>query len=340
MVLVELSYRLSTLGFLCLDLPSAPGNVGLLDQLLGLAWVRDHITAFGGDPARVTVMGQSAGSASVSLLLLSPLATGLFHRAVLMSGAWPAPWTHNPDPSESASLVARAAGCPAWPAASLLHCLRYTRTAEEIIAATERVRRSAQARGRLGTSLTAPCSQRPGPHQVVPQDLTNTESIAFLNRVPVLIGTVRNEGILFAGLAWTNFYQPTGKLSDRHYFQQQFLTDLLGSVRGGNSSGAAEVKREYFRADELGRPAAVLPGLSAVIGRYMMHEPSFQFALLLAPHSPVYLYSFYHQGENSLVEFLLPPGHTVPLPPGVTHGDDVLYLFDLGVIQLRGADVR
>ena len=59
------------IGFMCLDTDEAPGNQGLLDQIVGLEWTRDYIRHFGGDPDRVTIFGQSAGAASVSLLSLS-----------------------------------------------------------------------------------------------------------------------------------------------------------------------------------------------------------------------------------------------------------------------------
>ena len=61
-------------GFMCLPTDSAPGNMGLFDQILGLEWVQDNIGYFGGDPNRVTIFGQSAGGASVSHLMLSPAA--------------------------------------------------------------------------------------------------------------------------------------------------------------------------------------------------------------------------------------------------------------------------
>ncbi|WP_268885698.1 carboxylesterase/lipase family protein [Fundidesulfovibrio magnetotacticus] len=91
-VTVTLNYRLGPLGFLvhpALDGESShgvSGNYGLLDQMAGLAWVRRNIAVFGGDPDNVTLFGQSAGSRSVSLQLLSPLSEGLFRRAIAQSG--------------------------------------------------------------------------------------------------------------------------------------------------------------------------------------------------------------------------------------------------------------
>jgi para-nitrobenzyl esterase len=91
-VLVTVNYRLSVLGFLYLEELTAnqdfvgSGNCGLLDQVAALEWVRDNIEAFGGDPNRVTIAGQSAGAQSVAALMAMPGARGLFHQAILQSG--------------------------------------------------------------------------------------------------------------------------------------------------------------------------------------------------------------------------------------------------------------
>ena len=81
-VFVSLNYRVSIFGFLFLDHENAPGNMGLLDQNMAIKWVSDNIAAFGGDPTKITLVGESAGSASVSFHLLSPLSQNLFKRLV------------------------------------------------------------------------------------------------------------------------------------------------------------------------------------------------------------------------------------------------------------------
>lgn len=90
-IVVNMGYRLGVFGFyadpeLAKESPNGTtGNYGLLDQIKALEWVRDNIAAFGGDPENVTLAGESAGAACVSALCTSPLAKGLFHRAILES---------------------------------------------------------------------------------------------------------------------------------------------------------------------------------------------------------------------------------------------------------------
>ncbi len=88
-VCVTINYRLAAEGFLYLDTDAAEGtaNLGLQDQVAALRWVRDNIAAFGGDPRRVTVAGESAGAMSITTLLAMPSATGLFQQAITQSGA-------------------------------------------------------------------------------------------------------------------------------------------------------------------------------------------------------------------------------------------------------------
>ena len=89
-VAVSLNYRLNVFGFLALNILNegkGSGNYGFYDQILGLQWIQRNIEAFGGDKSRVTIIGQSGGGTCVMALMSSPLAKGLFHSAVLMSGS-------------------------------------------------------------------------------------------------------------------------------------------------------------------------------------------------------------------------------------------------------------
>ena len=109
-VFVSINYRLAAEGFLYLG--DGVVNLGLLDQLAALRWVQDNIAFFGGDPARVTVAGESAGAMSVTTLLSMPLASGLFAQAIAESGAG----AHTLAPAEGLMVgryLAEALGVPA-----------------------------------------------------------------------------------------------------------------------------------------------------------------------------------------------------------------------------------
>jgi carboxylesterase type B len=100
-VCVVINWRVGADGFL--DLGDGHANVGLLDQVAALEWVRGNIAAFGGDPGNVTVFGESAGAMSIGILLSIPRAEGLFRRAILQSGA-----AHHVIPAETAQRIGRA----------------------------------------------------------------------------------------------------------------------------------------------------------------------------------------------------------------------------------------
>jgi len=129
-VVVSLNYRLGVLGFFnhpALESEGESGNFGLLDQIAALKWVQQNIAAFGGDPAKVTIFGESAGGVSVNDLVASPLARGLFIRAISESGLGllPVPTAATAE-KDSAAFAAKmggsgdAAGMRSWKVADIL----------------------------------------------------------------------------------------------------------------------------------------------------------------------------------------------------------------------------
>ncbi|KAJ7463346.1 cholinesterase [Mycena latifolia] len=131
-VVVTINYRLGALGFLALDDGATKGNYGIADQITALEWVRTHIASFGGDPARVTIFGQSAGAGSVRALLGAPPAFGLFAGAIAESNLGGVGYastyseylTIDQEVALAAGKFVMEVGCENGTAAEVLACLR------------------------------------------------------------------------------------------------------------------------------------------------------------------------------------------------------------------------
>ncbi|KAM4800157.1 liver carboxylesterase 1-like isoform X2 [Urocitellus parryii] len=134
-VVVTIQYRLGIWGFFSTGDEHSPGNWGHLDQVAALRWVQDNIANFGGNPGSVTIFGESAGGKSVSVLVLSPLAKNLFHRAISESGVALSSLLVRKNAKLLAEKVAITAGCKTTTSAVMVHCLRQ-KTEEELLETT------------------------------------------------------------------------------------------------------------------------------------------------------------------------------------------------------------
>lgn len=195
-VLVTINYRLGPFGFLASPALSkesphgSSGNYGLLDQVAALQWVQRNIAAFGGDPSRVTIFGESAGSWSVCALVATPLAKGLFHRAIGQSGGCFSPMqflkeSHNglPPAENSGEILARNLSCDK--ADDPLKAMR-AKSADEILAAA--AKDPSQARPRANVD-----------GWVFTDEIYNLYAQGKHNRVSVIVGSNADEATAFAG---------------------------------------------------------------------------------------------------------------------------------------------
>ena len=104
----------------------------MLDQALALDWVRDHIRNFGGDPEQITIFGESAGAASASYHMLSPLTRNKFQRTIAQSGSALAGWAFDNEPEKHAKDIAGLVGCPTDNLDDMVQCMK-AKPAEDIV---------------------------------------------------------------------------------------------------------------------------------------------------------------------------------------------------------------
>ena len=297
-VVVTVNYRLGALGFLAHpaltaeSIDRASGDYGLMDQQAALHWVRRNIGAFGGDPNRVTLGGQSAGSADTCLHIASPTAKGLFHRAIHQSGACAGEGGLTPLTLDAAerkgSDFAASVGCTdPTSAASCLRSVPYT----ELIRTT----------GTGTASLWAP--------NTGPRVLPRTPQVAWaegrVNAVPTLSGNTHDEYRYFTAL----------------------YVDLLGGGPLTPDSYAALITLQHGN-----RAAAVLdtypaseypsPNLaySAVGTDHRFACPARADSRLYGNRAPVYAFEFH----DAQAPPFIPAPHT---PQGAFHASELAYLF-------------
>lgn len=186
-VFVSINYRVGALGFmahpeLSKEQNGASGNYGLLDQIAALKWIQKNIAAFGGDPSKVTIAGQSAGSMSVNCLVASSLAKGLFHRAIAQSGGM----LSNRIPTSLADAEKTGEAFQKKANATSLAALRQL-PAEEI-------QKASQSMGNLRFGVTLD-------NYVLPTDIFEHFKQGKHNDVPLLAGWVTGDGGLMGGQA-------------------------------------------------------------------------------------------------------------------------------------------
>jgi carboxylesterase type B len=133
-IFINFHYRLGLWGFFSTGTDEAKGNYGLWDQSLLLNWVRDNVEHFGGDPNKITVFGESAGSFSTSWQTVSPHSRDLFQNAILMSGSIFAPWFYDGDTVNVSLTVATKVGCNSKDSAEVVSCMKLKSNAELLTA--------------------------------------------------------------------------------------------------------------------------------------------------------------------------------------------------------------
>ncbi len=305
-VVVTVNYRLGALGFLAHPALDAEdhlaANYGLMDQQQSLRWVRDNIAAFGGDPDNVTVFGESAGAIAIYTHIVSPMAVGLFQKAIIESGA-PADETLETAEKQGQTL-AQKLSCPTDASAAAAECLRKL-PADALVAA--------QATP-IATIIDGSLLQRP---------IGDALKAGEYNRVPVINGTNHDEGNLIAAFMFDLSGTP---LAAGDY--EKALQGIGGFIpRVGFADAAIPAIAKVYALS-----GYTSPGLAAaqVITDGVIACPAYETNKDMAKYAKTFAYEMADTDARSIVA---PP---ISFPYRAGHFSELQYLFDLSSITLKG----
>jgi para-nitrobenzyl esterase len=300
-VVVTINYRLGVLGFVCLQDDPIDGpitNFGMLDQVAALRWVRDEIAAFGGDPGNVTIFGESAGGMSVGALMGSPLAAGLFQRAIPQSGAG-----HNALALEKAAETAQRFASLAGAAAPTREALRDLTPAAilEAQALLEAETMAAMGAGRPPEMPFQPVIDGHFLKQLPIEAVRGGLSAG----VSLLVGTTAEESRLFTAMV------PPAEPRDDETVARAFAARL---THAGDLETGRDAVRVYRQAREArGEPATPDDLYVAADTDYMFAIPAHRLADAQASHQPrTFAYRF--DWKSPMLGGVLGACHALEIP--------------------------
>jgi para-nitrobenzyl esterase len=295
-VVVTINYRLGAFGFL--DLSEAgvgDANLGMRDQIAALEWVRDEIAAFGGNPDNVTIFGESAGSISVAALLGTPRAQGLFHRAILQSGA-----------ANFAGSRAQAARV----AAAFLKEMSLTSAESfklreappaQLLEAQQRVYLAMQ--GQVRGLPFAPVVDG----DLLPQHPFEAIRAGLVKDVPVLVGSNLDELKLFVVM------DPEARWLDEAALLKRCEHNSSGADASGVSHGQRAI--DTYRSARATRGAATTPPelWFAIESDRVFRYPAMRLAAAQRAHQP-HTYAYLFSWPSPFMEGMLGACHALELP--------------------------
>ena len=321
-VFVTINYRLGALGFLSTGDEVVTGNMGMKDQVMALKWVQDNIRAFGGDPHRVTIFGESAGGSSVHLHMMSPMAKGLFHRAILQSGAGSCPWALKPSELvlQDTKRLGELLKCPTDSSVELINCLKQSEAKDVIQAQTKFKKWNNDP---IVTFAPIVETALPGKSQFLPDTPSSLVKQNNYNKVPIIAGINGDEGLVIHSVAIMSNEVLVNDLNENwntiapitFMYENLFSNEDLNSV-------SEKVKTFYFD----GKPVSQLTfqNLTNLYSDVVFVNGIINDVLLLAKEVDTYLYILKFIGEFSCSSYF---GTTEIF--GTAHGDDLQYFFNM-----------
>lgn len=322
-VLVTLNYRLGILGFMSFLDDIFPGNQGLRDQILALEWIQDNIDHFGGDPDRVTLFGGSAGAASVDYLVVSPLAKGLFHRAILQAGTSTTPWAHTPPPvaKRRAEAVATMLGCPTKPTSDTLSCLKELPMEAFVFAADKFLEWDTSPLGPFAPIIDSFLGNNTGVVAVVPD---HPLALSPNPDVKIMLGFNSAEGNMIASAVCFNEFRLARQMQEDWPRRLTLLTTTQDQMRFDEKARLATMLTNFYLDGKSSINAESVQQLADMGTDLVFGHPAYKAALNYYPKVPVYFYLYDLEPLQSLISLY---GNCSYLK-GPSHGEEHQYFFN------------
>ncbi|KZC14638.1 PREDICTED: esterase E4-like [Dufourea novaeangliae] len=326
-ILVTVNYRLGPLGFLSMEDSILPGNNGLKDQAQAIRWVHENIAAFGGDPNRVTIFGESAGGASVHLHMMSSLTRGLFHRAISQSGSSNCPWAiaRSGSAKINAIKLADLLHCPSKDTNQLVACLR-KKNANDIIG-TDRAFQEFD----YGPIIPfRPVVEADHPGAFLTEDPAFSSKNGRLMDIPWMTGITSEEGALVVPGLYTRQNGQLVKKLNNDFSNIAPMTLLFGEScpKDEIKRVASEIREFYFGKAPID-DAARFKLIDMYSDAWITHCAHHSVRDYLEKQSaPVYYYYLTYRGSASFSRVFGDPINDY----GVCHGDEMQYLFPVGEV--------
>ncbi|KAJ8710914.1 hypothetical protein PYW08_009429 [Mythimna loreyi] len=340
-ILVTINYRLEVLGFLCLDTEEVPGNAGLKDQVLALRWVKKNIANFGGDPENITIFGESAGGASISYHLISPMSKGLFKRAIVQSGTSVSHWAQAYKPRERGFALARQLGFNSDNVTEVYNFLK-NQPAESLLQVKVPLTYSEKVKLQFDIYFSVVNEKEFGNNErFYYGDMVNAVSNNVHEGVDIMIGYTADEGIL--GLAILGDVEES--LNQVKHFPQFFVSPPMSfdlSVNEQLELGT-KIKEKYFQ-DQIAIPDD-WDKLAKFYGMDLFQFPTMRWVKLAArsQKNKIYLYKLTCVTELNMISKIMGVGHLVGDRPVVAHAEDLMYLFSMRnqpIIDMNSAEFK
>ncbi|CAG7838019.1 unnamed protein product [Allacma fusca] len=337
-VLVVPNYRVGVLGFLSTGDEVSPGNYGLKDQNLALRWVQENIEAFGGDPNRVTIFGESAGGASALYHLISPLSRGLFHGVIAQSGTPISIWARHRNPLQAAQQFGTVVNCTSRNSAELVSCLR-EKPAEEISIAVFNNLVGVLSRMEMELPSSTPVIEPNLPGAFITEDPYKLLTQGDLPDVPVILGGCLNEGSFVLGGFYFLSLANSTRIEDPFYIHEDLIPDLLSTYQITDAAVAETIALGFMPGSRRDNFTEIQPNLNDMLSVFFNKAAILRTADVLSRRlSNVYLYSFEQPSRNTmwtlLWQFVVPifGGQKPPVDGGIMHADDLMYMFNFPFI--------